>query len=123
MLALGVKRFFNCHICGEEYLNLPYWAQLPMGDPGIVSFDHQVDLTTAIEYFGETCIIAGNVDSGILQTGTPQQVYEHSRRCIEKGRRSPRGFMLSADCEVPPMSPPYNVYMMRKAIDDFGWYR
>jgi hypothetical protein len=25
-------------------------------------------------------------------------------------------------CEVPVNTPPYNLYTMRKAIDDFGWY-
>lgn len=122
ILAAGIKRFFNCHICGDEEMNLPYWAQVPMGELGLVSFDHDVDLTTAIKYFGETCIIAGNVSTSVLQTGTPQEVYELARQCIEKGKRAPRGFMLSAGCGVPPMAPPYNIYMMRKAIDDFGWY-
>jgi uroporphyrinogen-III decarboxylase len=31
-------------------------------------------------------------------------------------------FTLMAGCEVPPMAPPYNVYVMKKAADDFGWY-
>ncbi|MDP2916807.1 MAG: uroporphyrinogen decarboxylase family protein [Dehalococcoidia bacterium] len=123
VLAMGVKRFLNCHICGEEEMNLPFWAQLPMGDVGLVSFDHEVDLDIAIKYFGDKCVIAGNVDSTILMTGTPKQVYELCRRAIEKGKHAPRGFVLSADCETSPATPPYNVYMMRKAVDDFGWYR
>jgi len=123
VLAMGVRRFFQCHICGEEELNLPYWAQVPMGEVGLVSFDHEVDLTKAIEYFGDTCIIAGNIDSTVLLSGTPRQVYELCRQAIEKAKYAPRGFMLAADCEVPPSTPPYNVYMMRKAIDDFGWYK
>jgi uroporphyrinogen decarboxylase len=122
VLAMGIKRFSNCHICGDEELNLPYWAQLPMGDHSAVSFDHEVDLDQAIKYFGEKCIIAGNVDSSVLLTGTPGQVYELCRKAIEKGKHAPKGFMLSADCEIPPGTPPYNVYVMRKAIDDFGWY-
>ena len=121
-LAMGIQRFFHCHICGDEERNLPYWAQVPMGEMAIVSVDHEVDLDSAIKYFGDTCIIAGNVDSTAILSGTPQQVYELSRQCIEKGKKAPRGFMLAADCEIPPSTPPYNVYMMRKAIDDFGWY-
>jgi len=121
ILAMGVK-YILCHICGEQNLNLPYWAQIPMGNPGIVSFGHEVDLATAVKYFGDTCIVAGNVEPAIVQTGTPQQVYELSRQCIEKAKYAPRGFILMAGCEVPPMSAPYNVYMMKKAINDFGWY-
>ena len=122
VLALGIRRFSHCHICGEQNLNLPYLAQIPMGDVGLVSFGAEVDITTAIKYFGDTCIIAGNVSPVVIQTGTPQQVYELSKQCIEKGKYAPRGFMLMAGCDLPPMAPPNNVYMMRKAINDFGWY-
>ncbi|MCD6231354.1 uroporphyrinogen decarboxylase family protein [Candidatus Aerophobetes bacterium] len=121
ILAMGIKHIFY-HICGEQNLNLPYWAQVPMGNPGIVSVGHQVNLTRAIEYFGNTCIIAGNVEPAIIQSGPPQKVYELCRECIGKGKYAPRGFMLMPGCEIPPMSPPYNVYMMRKAVEDFGRY-
>jgi len=93
-----------------------------MGEPGLVSFGHQVDLTTAIKYFGDKCIIIGNVDPSIIQNGTPQQVYELCKQCIKKGKYAPRGYMLMSGCEVAPMSPPYNLYMMKKAVEDFGSY-
>ncbi len=121
VLAMGVRRFM-CHICGGQNLNLPYYTQVPMGDNGIVTFGHEVDLTTAIEYFGDTCIIAGNVEPQLIQNGTPQQVYEAARQCIEKAKYAPRGFILMPGCELPPMAPPYNVYMLKKAAIDFGWY-
>ena len=121
MLKMGIKHLYY-HVCGEQNLNLPYWAKIPMGDSGIVSFGHQVDLGVAIEHFGEKNIIVGNVDPQLIQTGTPEQVYQASKLCIEKGKLAPRGYMLMSGCELPPMSPPYNVYMMRKAISDFGWY-
>ena len=121
ILATGVKHIF-CHICGEQNENLPYWAEVPMGDPGIVSFGHEVDLATAIEHFGDTCIIAGNVAPALIQTGTPQQVYELCRQAIKKAKYAPRGFILMPGCELSPMSPPYNVYMMKKAVNDFGGY-
>ncbi len=93
-----------------------------MGDAGLVSFDHETDLNDAIAYFGDQCIIGGNIDSTILMTGTPTQVYELCRKAIEKAMHAPRGFVLAADCEIPIATPSYNVYTMRKAIDDFGWY-
>jgi len=120
LLALGLKRI-DTHICGEQNLNLPYWAQIPMGDPGIVSVGHEVDLETASRYFPND-IIMGNVEPAVIQTGTPEKVYELSRICIEKGMKHQAGFMLSPGCETPSKAPPYNVWMMRKAINDFGWY-
>lgn len=122
IFAMGIKRFGHCHICGDQNLNLPYIAQIPMGDTSLVSFGHEVDLTTAIKYLGDTCIIAGNINTSIIQTGTPQEVYELCQQCLKKGKQAPRGYALTAGCEIPAMAPPYNIYIMRKAINDFGWY-
>ncbi|MFC1995728.1 uroporphyrinogen decarboxylase family protein, partial [Chloroflexota bacterium] len=120
-LAIGIKRFI-VHICGEQNLNLPLLAQIPMGKSGIVSFGHEVDLSTAIQYFGDTCIIAGNINPTVIQMGTAQQVYELSMQCIEKGKDAPRGYILTAGCDIPPLAPPYNLYAMMKAVKNIGWY-
>ncbi|MCK4580062.1 MAG: uroporphyrinogen decarboxylase family protein [Dehalococcoidia bacterium] len=121
ILATGIRHIM-CHICGEQNLNLPYWAQIPMGNPGIVTFGHEVDLTTAIEYFGDSCVIAGNVDGSVIQSGTHEQVYELCRVAIEKGKKAPRGFILMSGCGYPPKAPPYNLYTMAKAVNDLGCY-
>jgi len=121
ILAMGIK-YILCHICGEQNLNLPYWARIPMGNPGIVSFGHEVDLAKAIEYFGDSCIIAGNIEPAVIQTGTHEQVYELCRQAIEKAKYAPRGFILMPGCGLPPAVPPYNLFMLKKAVNDFGWY-
>jgi len=92
-----------------------------MGVSGIVSIGSEVDITTAIEYFRDT-IIAGNIEPAIIQTGTPREIYELCRQAIEKGKRAPRGYALMQGCEVPVDTPPYNLYTMKKAVDDFGRY-
>jgi len=121
LLAMGIK-YILCHICGEQNSNLPYWTEVPMGDSGIVSFGKEIEVATAIEYFGENSIIAGNIEPAILQTGTPSQIYELCRQAIEAGKQASRGYALMQGCEVPVNTPPYNLYTMKKAIDDFGWY-
>ena len=118
---MGVRHFIT-HACGDHNLNLAYLAQLPMGEPGIVSFGHELRLTTAIRYFGDKCIIAGNIDPTLLQTGTAQQLYEITKQCIEEAKYAPRGYILALGCDVPPLTPPYNIYIMMKAVNDFGWY-
>ena len=120
ILDMGFKHIY-CHVCGEANANLPFWAQIPMGDPGIVSFGHEVDILTAAEYFPND-VIMGNLEPAIIQTGTPQEVYEASRALIEKGKQCPGGFAFSPGCELPPKAPPLNVWMMTKAANDFGWY-
>ena len=120
ILSLGYKHIF-CHICGDQNLNLPYWAKIPFGDPGLLSFGHEVDLQTAAEYFPDH-IIMGNLEPAIIQIGTPEEVYEATRVVVEKGKELPGGFIFSPGCELPPQAPLENVKMMTKAVNDFGWY-
>ncbi|OPY74633.1 MAG: methylcobalamin:coenzyme M methyltransferase [Syntrophorhabdus sp. PtaU1.Bin058] len=121
LLSMGIKHIL-CHICGEQNQNLPFWADVPMGDFGIISIGKEVDISTAIKYFGDKYVVAGNIEPAILQTGTSKEVYELCRQAIEKGKRAPKGFALMEGCEVPVNAPPYNIYTMKKAVDDFGWY-
>ncbi len=119
VLGMGV-RYLYTHICGDQNLNLPYYREVPFGDPGIASFGHEVDLTKAIEFLGDKCIIVGNVEPRLILMGSPDEVYEASKKCIEKGKKAKRGFMLGPGCELPPTAPACNVWAIRKAIDDFG---
>ena len=120
-LGMGIKHFHH-HLCGDHNFNLPLWAKVPRGNPGIITCAPEVDLSDAIKYFGETCIIGGNISPPLLQMGTPKEIYEGARRCIEKGKYAPRGFILMSGCDVPPNTPPYNMYTMLKAVKDFGRY-
>jgi uroporphyrinogen decarboxylase len=121
ILDMGLK-YLLCHICGEQNLNLPYWSEVPMGHPGIVSIGKEVDITRAIEFFGGTCIIAGNIEPALLRMGSPAEIYALCNEAIKKGKQAPRGYALMQGCEVPVDTPPYNLYTMRKAVEDFGWY-
>jgi len=61
-----------------------------MGDHGIISIGKEVDISAAINRFGDKCVIAGNIEPAILQTGTPGEIYDLCRAAIEKGKRAPR---------------------------------
>jgi len=113
---------FGLHICGEQNMNLPYFAKATLWKhPSILSFGHEVDLEVAAGYFPED-IIFGNIEPAVIQTGTPSQVYELSKAIIEKGKRIPAGFIFAPGCELPVQSPPVNVFQMTKAANDVGWY-
>jgi len=118
--ATGLKHIY-CHICGEQNLNLPYFAQLDFGEPGILSFGHEVDLETATKYFPKD-IIMGNIEPAFIQTATPEEVYQVTRRVIDKGKKCLGGFMLAPGCELPPRTPEENLWAMMQAVSDFGWY-
>lgn len=120
ILAMGYKHIY-CHICGDQNLNLPYWAQVPMGDPGIISIGDEIDLEIAAKYFPND-VILGNLKPAILQTGTPGEVYEATKMVIEKGKRLAGGFIFALGCQFPPRISLDNARAMNQAVDDFGWY-
>lgn len=121
LLKKGI-RYILCHICGEQNENLDLWKQIPMGQPGIVSFGKEVEIRKAIEMFGDHAIIAGNIDPSLLQTGTPERIYQVAREAIEAGKKAPIGYALMEGCEVPVNTPPFSYYTLRKAALDFGYY-
>jgi uroporphyrinogen decarboxylase len=118
--SLGYKTTL-VHICGEQNLNLPFWSQVPFGDPGIISIGHEIELGKAAEYFPDD-IIFGNLEPVILQSGTPDEVYEATRKVVEEGKKLPNGYIFSTGCDLPPRTPVENIRMMTRAVEDFGWY-
>ena len=114
-------RYIYCHICGDHNLNMKYWEQVPMGNPGFISVGHESDLEMVARHFPRD-IILGNLEPSILQTGTPDKVYESTREVIEKGKKLPCGYIFSLGCQFPPRADLKNVRAMNQAIEDYGWY-
>lgn len=120
ILSLGYQHIF-CHICGEQNLNLKHWAKIPFGNPGLLSFGHEVDLEKAAEHFPDHIII-GNIEPAVIQSSTPDEVYEETRRVVEKGKKLEGRFIFGPGCEMPPKAPIENLKKMTEAVEDFGWY-
>jgi uroporphyrinogen decarboxylase len=120
LIEMGVTSIFF-HLCGEQNANYAFYPQVPLPPESQISVSHEVDLDKASATFPDY-IITGNIEPALLQLGTPQQVYEACRAAIEKGKKHKRGFILATGCEMPPQTPPYNVWMMAKAVNDFGYY-
>lgn len=120
MLATGSKHI-DFHVCGEQNKNLPLWAKVPFGEPGLISVGAEVDLETASQYFPDH-IIEGNIDPTIIASGTPEQVYENTKGCIQKGLKHPGGFQLRTGCEFPPVAEEANVWAIFQAVSDYGWF-
>jgi uroporphyrinogen decarboxylase len=120
MRDMGYKHFFF-HPCGEQNANMPFWAKCDMGDPGLISVGHEVPLETVQKCFPND-IAVGNLEPVIIQVGTPDQIYEKAKELILKGKQIPGGYVFAPGCELPPKAPSYNVWVMTKAVNDFGWY-
>lgn len=118
--ALGHRTTF-AHLCGEQNANLPLIARVDFGDPGIISIGAEIEIETAAGFFPRH-IIAGNLDPALIQTGTPDEVYEATRAIVERGKLIEGGFIFAPGCELPPFSPIENVKAMTRAVEDCGWY-
>lgn len=121
VLQMGVRSFF-VHLCGDHSKNLPIWRDVPLGQPGVVTLGSQVDIAYARQVLGDKCILAGNIDTGALLAEKPEAIVELCRQAIEKGKDSPRGFILMASCELAPGTPIENVMAMIEAARRYGRY-
>jgi uroporphyrinogen decarboxylase len=110
MLDMGIRHIL-CHICGEQRLNLPYWAQIPMGEPGIVSVGPEINLEEASRAFPDA-ILMGNLDPTVIRSGTQQKVFDLATDCLERGGKHPGGFVLAPGCEMDPETPVQNVQQL-----------
>jgi len=119
-LDMGYKHLY-AHICGEHNENLPYWQKIPQGNPGIISIAQEVEIGKAGEFFPND-IILGNVNPAIIQTGTPDEVYQAVKKNVEDGMKLSNGYVFSPGCEMPPMAPVENIKAMSQAVFDHGWY-
>jgi len=114
LIAKGVKRFF-IHLCGDHERNLPFWEDIPITQRSIISIGSEMDIEKTAAFFGEDYIIGGNVPTTLLQIGSFEEVQEASKECILKGRKHKGGYILMPACDLPPLTPPINVYAMMKA--------
>jgi uroporphyrinogen decarboxylase len=99
------------HICGDSSKVLDLYAQT---GADIIEVDHKVDLALARSIVGDRACVIGNVDPvTVLLQGTPEQVLEASRACLEAGRGG--GYVLGSGCVVPRITPLENVRAMVRA--------
>lgn len=120
VLAMGYTTTFM-HICGEQNANLPYWAQIPWGDPGILSFGHEVTLETAAKTFPNE-IIMGNLEPAIMLTRTAEEVYEATKKNVEDGKKLGSGYIWGVGCSMPIRASRDQIMTATRAVNDVGWY-
>jgi uroporphyrinogen decarboxylase len=92
------------HVCGDISRSVHLMAQTGCD---IIDADWMVHLDKARAAVGPNVTLAGNFDpSAVLLQGSPQDVAQAARRCIETGGER---FILQPGCEVPPGTPEQNI--------------
>lgn len=106
----------SIHICGKSR---KIWEDLREIGFSSFSVDNCEDLLELKQVLGEDMVISGNIPPvDILRNGDVYTVIQSVRECIEKAADSPRGYLLSAGCQIPLGTPKENlmayVYAARK---------
>lgn len=106
------------HMCGHVAHLIPTVKRLFR--PKQWDFGYPIDPLWAKEIIGEECVLIGNVSPILLATGTPAQVEEASRRCIESVAGG--GGYILMDGNNIPRAPLENVRTMIAAAHEYGRY-
>ncbi len=96
------------HICGDTRQSL---ADMARTRADILSID-EMDLAEARTKVGPGAVLMGNVSTRTLLEGTPNQVAQATRTCIETGGNR---LIVSSSCDVPTDAPRENVQAMVQA--------
>jgi MtaA/CmuA family methyltransferase len=92
------------HVCGDINRSIHLMAQTGCD---VIDIDWMVPVDKSRATVGPDITLAGNFDpSAVLLQGSPQDVADAARRCIEMGGRR---FILQPGCEVPPGTPEQNL--------------
>ena len=95
------------HMCGNTDPLIPQMRQLPVQ---IFELDSPTNLEAARASLGPERVILGNVSTITeMLEGTPEEVYEASRRCH---RTCGRFHIVGTGCEMPPATRPENLRAM-----------
>lgn len=101
----------NVHCDGNWERDLRYFRSFPKGKI-VFETDGTTDIYKIKEVLGDWACIKGDVPSGKLALGTPDEIYSYSTQRI---RDMGQGFILSAGCTVPPNAKVENVKAMISA--------
>ncbi len=115
--ALGLKIIKHCDGNVLPFLDLWLEAGIDCLDP--IDPGGGLDMAEMKAKYGDRLCLKGNIDcTGHLCTGTPEQVAEEVRVCIQKG--GPGGLILSSSNTIHRGVKPENYRAMLAALREYG---
>lgn len=97
----------SIHVCGKTK---KIWKDIAAAGFSGFSADNCEDLEEVKMELGNIMSVSGNVPPvEVLRNGTPEAVIENVGQCIKKAGDSPKGYILSAGCQIPLGTPKENL--------------
>lgn len=106
------------HICGDT---IPIINDFVATGAQILEIDHKTDSQKAKDAARHKTCLLGNIDTGLLARGTPQEVDDACRNTIEI-MAPDSGFILGPGCAMGPETPPDNIHALVEAAQKYGKY-
>ena len=108
-LCKDAGKYITVHICGNSTPLLDDIVELA---PHGFSLENKVDLAVARQVLGGKVCALGNVaPTGVLLSGSPDDVRAESRECLAKWGDAP-GYILTTGCDFPKEVPLENLMAM-----------
>lgn len=105
------------HNCGNTGHCTP--AMVYTGSMGY-HFGNRIDMADALEGCPKDVLVMGNLDPvGIFRNCMPAQVYEETRKLLERTANYDN-FVISSGCDIPPRVPFYNIDAYFRAVQDYN---
>jgi hypothetical protein len=82
-------------------------------------FEPQTDLKCIVERYGRSHVVIGNIDTRILQYGSPDEIRAEVKRCADLGRDCP-GYFFAVGNQIPYTVPIPSVECYLEAIRQYG---
>lgn len=82
-------------------------------------FEPLTSLEVAVERFGQTKVIIGNVDTRILTFGGKDEIRAEVKRCCDAGRACP-GYFIAVGNHIPPNVPLENALYYLDCVREMG---
>jgi hypothetical protein len=113
----AIGRPLQIHIDSRADHLLPMYQE--MGVQRFVGFGWETSLEKVREYLGGRAYLTGNLSPALLLQGTPEEVYQATRRVIEI--LGPGGGLVVTDgANMAPGTPLENMRAMVRAAEDYG---
>lgn len=95
------------HICGDTNHLLPSYIEHKID---ILDIDYQIEIDHARSVLGPEVILCGNINPTEIISRTPQEIQSTCQELIQKHKNE--RFILSAGCEISPLTPHENLRAM-----------
>jgi uroporphyrinogen-III decarboxylase len=110
----------SLHMCGStDHLLEIFRDDLQINE--FQGFGYQVNLEKVKRVMGGRVVLIGNVNPMLIQTATPAEIREATRRVIDLLAPC-RGFIVQDGSNIPPGTPVENINAMMEAAELYGRY-